>query len=237
MAQYGRTVYWDERYTKDPEPFDWYQRYAGVRDLINQYVKREDVILMAGCGNSRLTEDMFEDGYTTITNIDVSRVVIDQQIDRYKDKPTLQWQQMNITQLDFPDETFDCVVAKATLDAVLCGEGSTANVSKLCSEVSRVLKPNGCFFIGNFFFLLFSFIFFDETVNLYLFSIILIIVSYGVPDNRLNYLEKEDIFSWQVTVHTIPKPTVSAAAVPSAEEANGVHYVYICSKGGVAEEG
>lgn len=27
-----------------------------------QYVKREDVILMAGCGNSRLTEEMFEDG-------------------------------------------------------------------------------------------------------------------------------------------------------------------------------
>jgi len=64
MAQYGKTTYWDERYTKDPEPFDWYQRYSGIRDLINQYVKREDVILMAGCGNSRLTEDMFEDGTT-----------------------------------------------------------------------------------------------------------------------------------------------------------------------------
>jgi len=62
MAQYGKSSYWDERYTKDPEPFDWYQRYAGIRDLINQYVKREDVILMGGCGNSRLTEDMFEDG-------------------------------------------------------------------------------------------------------------------------------------------------------------------------------
>jgi hypothetical protein len=46
---------------------------------------------------------------------------------------------------------------------VLCGEGSTANVAKFCSEVSRVLKPTGVFFI----------------------------VSYGVPDNRLNYLEKE----------------------------------------------
>ena len=33
-------------------------------------------------------------------------------IDRYKDKPTLQWQQMNVTTLDFPDETFDCVIAK-----------------------------------------------------------------------------------------------------------------------------
>jgi SAM-dependent methyltransferase len=197
-------------------------------------VKREDVILMAGCGNSRLTEEMFDDGenfllfvsclfsyrflflspffspgYTNITNIDVSRVVIDQMIDRYKDKPTLQWQQMNVTALDFPDETFDVVIAKATLDAVLCGEGSTANVAKFCSEVSRVLKPTGIFFI----------------------------VSYGVPDNRLNYLEKEDAYSWTVTVHTVPKPTVSAAAVPSAEDANGVHYIYVCSKGGSAEEG
>lgn len=51
---------------------------------------------------------------------------------------------------------------QATVDAVLCGEGSTANVAKFCSEVSRVLKPTGVFFI----------------------------VSYGVPDNRLNYLEK-----------------------------------------------
>eukprot|EP01036_Dinobryon_divergens_P027449 gene27449-36225_t len=209
MAQYGKTAYWDERYTKDPEPFDWYQRYSGIRDLVNQYIKREDVILMAGSGNSRLTEDMFEDGYTTITNVDASRVVIDQMIDRYKDKPTLQWQQMNVTSLEFPDETFDVVIAKATLDAVLCGEGSTANVAKFCSEVSRVLKPTGLFFI----------------------------VSYGVPDNRLNYLEKEDIYSWTVTVHTVPKPTVSAAAVPSAEDANGVHYIYICSKGGAAEEG
>ena len=27
--------------------------------------------------------------------------------ERYKDKPTLQWQQMNVCALDFPDETFD----------------------------------------------------------------------------------------------------------------------------------
>jgi len=172
-------------------------------------VKREDVILMAGSGNSRLTEDMFEDGYSTITNVDVSRVVIDQMIEKYKDKPSLQWQQMNVCALDFPDETFDVVIAKGTVDAVLCGEGSTANMAKMCSEVSRVLKPTGCFFI----------------------------VSYGVPDNRLNYLEKEDIYSWNCTVHTVAKPTVSAAAVPSAEDAGGVHYIYVCSKGGAQEEG
>lgn len=147
-------------------------------------------------------------GYTSITNIDISRVAIDIMSERYKDKPTLQWQQMNICALDFPDEQFDAVIAKGTVDAILCGEGSTANMAKLCSEVSRVLKPKGVFFI----------------------------VSYGVPENRLNYLDKEDIYSWTVSVQTVPKPTVSAAAVPSAEDAAGVHYIYVCTKGGTTSE-
>ena len=146
-------------------------------------------------------------GYTSITNVDFSRVVIDQMIEKHKDKPTLQWQQMNATALDFPDETFDVVIAKATVDAILCGEGSTANIAKLCSEVSRVLKPCGVF----------------------------LIISFGVPDNRLNYLAKEDTYSWTVATHTVAKPSVSASAVPSAEDANGVHYIYVCSKGGSVE--
>ena len=73
MAQYGKTTYWDERYTKDPEPFDWYQRYSGIKDLVAQYVKKSDNILMSGAGNSRLSEDMYDDGYTTIANM-TSRV-------------------------------------------------------------------------------------------------------------------------------------------------------------------
>ncbi len=115
MAQYGKTAYWDERYTKDPEPFDWYQRYSGIRDLIAQYVKKEDNILVAGCGNSRLSEDMYEDGYSSIANIDISRVVIDQMIEKYKEKPALTWQQMNVCSLEYPDESYDAVIAKATM--------------------------------------------------------------------------------------------------------------------------
>jgi len=40
MAQYGKASYWDERYTKDPEPFDWYQRYSGIKDLLAQYARQ-----------------------------------------------------------------------------------------------------------------------------------------------------------------------------------------------------
>ena len=115
MAQYGKTAYWDERYTKDPEPFDWYQRYSGIRELIAQYVRKEDNVLCAGCGNSRLSEDMYEDGYGSIANIDISRVVIDQMVDKYKERPSITWQQMNVCSLEFPDESYDAVIAKGTL--------------------------------------------------------------------------------------------------------------------------
>ena len=208
MAQYyGKRDYWDDRYTKDPEPFDWYQRYSGIKDLISQYVNKGDSILQAGCGNSRLSEDMCDDGYQNITNIDISNVVIGQMVDKNREKNSMTWQQMNVTALEFPDESFDAIIDKGTLDSILCGEGSTANTAKYCTEASRVLKPKGVFFI----------------------------VSYGIPDNRMQYLENED-YSWSVDYQTIPKPTVSATAVPDTKDSQSVHYVYICQKGGLGIE-
>jgi len=168
-------------------------------------VKKTDHILMVGAGNSRLTEDMYDDGYTSIANIDISKVVMDQMIERHKEKTTLTWQVMNACSLDFPDDTFDVVIDKGTVDSILCGEGSTGNVAKLLNEVQRTSKPNGCY----------------------------IMISYGIPDNRLGYLESDDL-KWKVTVHTVAKPTVSATAVPDTKDANSVHYVYACCKG---EEG
>ncbi|CAM9341188.1 unnamed protein product [Chrysoparadoxa australica] len=164
MAQYGKAAYWDDRYTKQPEQFDWYQRFSGLKDMLGQYVRKDDNILMLGAGNSRLSEDMYTEGYETITNIDISRVCIDQMQQLYQDKPALIWQQMNACALEFPDESFNAVIDKGTLDSVLCGEGSTANVAKLCMEVSRCLTPSGVY----------------------------VIISYGIQENRLQYLENDD---------------------------------------------
>lgn len=38
MSQYGRAEYWEERYSRDPAAFDWYQRYFSLRDLIGANV-------------------------------------------------------------------------------------------------------------------------------------------------------------------------------------------------------
>ena len=63
---------------KDQEPFDWYQRYTGLKDIITQYIEPSFEILILGCGNARMAEDMFEDGYKNIKNVDISYNVIKQ---------------------------------------------------------------------------------------------------------------------------------------------------------------
>jgi spermidine synthase len=40
-------------------------------------------ILIIGCGNSSFTEELYNEGYTNITNIDISAVVISQCQQRY----------------------------------------------------------------------------------------------------------------------------------------------------------
>jgi 2-polyprenyl-3-methyl-5-hydroxy-6-metoxy-1,4-benzoquinol methylase len=53
-----------------------------VKDVITQYINKNDRILNIGCGNSRkysntgMSEDMFEEGFENITNIDISHTVI-----------------------------------------------------------------------------------------------------------------------------------------------------------------
>jgi SAM-dependent methyltransferase len=126
-------------------------------------VKRDDAVLVPGCGNSRLPEDMAEDGYRSIHNIDISAVVIEQQRERYQGHPHerfISFQHMNACALEFPDETFDAVIAKvraaesflaracaraldalsvfspqALVDVVMCGEGHAENVANMCMEV------------------------------------------------------------------------------------------------------
>ena len=202
MAQYGSPSYWNERYAKDPEPFDWYQRYDQLRELITQCVPRGAAVLNAGCGNSRLSEDMFADGYAPITNIDISRSVVDAMSARHKDKRGLSWQVMNVMQMAFGDASFDAVIDKGTLDSLLCGDNSTASCGRYLAEVSRVLRPGGVFFA----------------------------VSYGTPENRLQYMENDE-YGWRVQVKTLAKPTISAAGAPDVTDPSQVHFVYILVKG------
>jgi len=98
---------------------------------------------MLGCGNSKLSEQMFDAGYHNIVNIDISESVIDQMrtMNDVKGKK-MEWLVMDGCNLKFPSASFDVVLDKGTLDAVICGKDLSIS-NKMLEEAKRVIRPTG----------------------------------------------------------------------------------------------
>lgn len=95
-CNFGKADYWDGRYHKNQEPFEWYHDYDELKHLINRYCARDGNVLMLGCGNSRMGEDMYYDGYEEIEGLDISRVVIDQMSEKYGEIEGMTWRQSDV---------------------------------------------------------------------------------------------------------------------------------------------
>ena len=50
LPTFGKTDYWDHRYTEDPEPFDWYQRYSGIAALVHRRARARRARSRVGLG-------------------------------------------------------------------------------------------------------------------------------------------------------------------------------------------
>lgn len=128
-SRYKDVDYWDERY-KTEHCYDWLGGFSKFQHLVKKHIRKEDFILMLGCGNSSLSGDMYSAGYHSITNIDYSSICISAMSSRYKDCSEMTWQQMDMRQLSFPDASFDVVLEKATLDALMVEEKSPWSMSQ-----------------------------------------------------------------------------------------------------------
>ncbi|KAG0556973.1 hypothetical protein KC19_11G092000 [Ceratodon purpureus] len=171
---YGDESYWNERYSQDVGSFDWYQTYANMAPLINMYIPKSDNVLMVGCGNAVISEEMINDGYETITNIDISQVVIDAMKEKYKNMPQLRYQRMDVRQLNYKAKEFDSVIDKGMLDSLMCGPSASTNVASMIKEIYRVLKPGGVYML----------------------------ITYGDPRVRVPHL-KSDKVPWDIKLHAI----------------------------------
>ena len=133
--------------------FDWLEDFSSMEPLFKDLITHKSKILMVGCGNSLLSEDLYNHGYKNIYNMDISSVVIEQMKFRNKDRPEMMHHTMDCTKMDYPDAEFDIAIDKSTIDALLCGDSAFVNVAKMTKEISRVLKPGGkylCITYGNF---------------------------------------------------------------------------------------
>ncbi|KAH1232033.1 EEF1A lysine methyltransferase 4 [Glycine max] len=238
---YGEPWYWDNRYSNEPGPFDWYQKYLTLAPIINLYVPPSHPVLVVGCGNSgtffftpfipifffflflfSFSEGMVVDGgYTDVVNIDISSVVIEAMKTKHQDCPQLKFMKMDVRDMsDFQSGSFGAVIDKGTLDSILVSVAMVMLIEMLLMTHYRVLKDKGVY----------------------------VLVTYGAPLYRLRLLQES--CSWTIKLHVIEKLASEEKSdnpfweltkpVPlnddgsSVEEALGqnpdVHYIYICTK-------
>ena len=147
FPQYGESEYWDKRYQKESKPFDWYFNWNDIYPIIKDHIESKEKSLVLGCGNSTMSYEMLQDSFNYIESIDISSSVIDAMKEKYKDFPNLKWRVMDCTDLKFyPNNSFDLVFDKGTIDALLCQKERFSVVNKTISEVYRVLNDTGKFF-------------------------------------------------------------------------------------------
>ncbi|KAF2074051.1 hypothetical protein CYY_004620, partial [Polysphondylium violaceum] len=160
--EYGEIDYWNDRYIKEKDTrihFDWYHGYSTLKNFLSKFVQKSDSILNIGCGNSKIGEDMNDDSFTNIFNIDYSEPCIEIMKERTKHRVGCEYLTMDGRDMTFEDNSFHAVLDKGTLDAISCF--GVEDAKQMCLEVSRILKPGGFF----------------------------IVLSYGSPDARLPILQ------------------------------------------------
>lgn len=98
---------------------------------------------------------MYDDGYHNIVNIDYSSIVVEQMKAQHVYlRPEMEWHEMDIRALQFPDHSFDVAIDKGTMDAMMTSSGSVwdppqqviDDCTQEVNEVARILHhPFGTF--------------------------------------------------------------------------------------------
>ena len=152
--------------------FEWYAPWSSVRELVRAVVPDlHGAVLELGCGSSTLALDMHRDGYTDVLAVDfapaavevsnelaraagvslgtrpTAGAVADASAGAEEAVPGLRFEVMDVRELSLEASSVECVIDKATVDAILCAADGAQNVLRVASEVDRMLRMGGVFII------------------------------------------------------------------------------------------
>ena len=115
---------------------------------------------------------------------------------------------MDVRNLQFADASFDIVIDKGLLDAVSCGDGSAENVSRMLTEIHRVLTPAGIYFC----------------------------ISHAKMIQRKKYLKNVKKYNWTIAKKAVPKPGIGAnpkeykVTNDDEKDKKACHFIYTMTK-------
>lgn len=116
------------------------------KPLVNDSITHKDKLLIIGCGNSEISTDLYDNGYTNITNIDFSPLVIQEMKRKNTTRLSMAWEVADMTCMpQYADCSYDIIFDKGALDALM-SEDTTDTHRKTVSmfrEIDRILADKG----------------------------------------------------------------------------------------------
>lgn len=77
-----------------------YGEYPELCGVLHKYIKTQDKVLVVGCGNSVISENLYDVGYHGITNIDISDIVIRQMTEKnHSKRPDMKYLKQDVKQV------------------------------------------------------------------------------------------------------------------------------------------
>ena len=145
--RYATESYWAARYAAvgAGDVFEWFLSFDDLQPLLS-FVKRRSAVLDLGCGTSRLLCDMREAGYAgRLVGVDCAAAAL-RSVKERSEACHVELVEADATTLaPFADATFDVVVDKGTVDALISGDAAAA--TEACAAAGRVLKRGGRFVV------------------------------------------------------------------------------------------
>jgi EEF1A lysine methyltransferase 4 len=128
--------------------FEWIAEFEYLQEYfkfeytdIGNYSTKD--ALVVGCGTSTLSESLLTLGLRSVVSVDNDEDCIKYMENKYIHCSNLSWVVYDLIEFSHMNQTFDLVVDKGSLDAMLV-EGSIATL--LC-EIFRLLNPGGVYFL------------------------------------------------------------------------------------------
>jgi SAM-dependent methyltransferase len=111
--------------------------------LLEKYLAKDSRILDLGCGYGRILNELKDKGFNNLYGADFSEKMIEV---AGCEAPFANLKVNEPCSIPFDNESFDCVILLAVLTCISDNESQ----KKLINEISRVLKPGGIVYIGDF---------------------------------------------------------------------------------------
>eukprot|EP00904_Undaria_pinnatifida_P007413 jgi/Undpi1/3801/HiC_scaffold_16.g07170.m1 len=154
-SKFGDPSFWEGEYSsqydsqEELQPFEWFLPYdGGLRQHLLPFLESRSScsrLLHVGCGTSEVGPKLAtEPGLSIhVTDADSSPSAVRIMKRRHASLDNYMCHQTDVLNLPFPEDSFDAVVDKGTLDALLCRNMEDAQA--MATEMHRVLTKGGVF--------------------------------------------------------------------------------------------